>query len=178
MSRFEHRPTRIVVFIVSFFLLAGGLLCFKGFMGSLSTGVDPPKGSDSFTAREQLQDTFGLPKAMLTALVRSRSGAPLIKTNLSLWQHDGPPYLPIPPRLPFPPGAFRPFFSGGQTNTTSSAEATIGKFGSAFQPPPPTKLGKGSPPSLFSPGQNLFPRSASAGTVIWPTKPKTTPSVN
>ena len=77
----------------------------------------------------------------------------------------------VDPRLPFPPGAFRPFFSGGQTNTTSSAKATIGKFGSAFQPPPPTKLGKGSPPSLFSPGQNLFPRSASAGTVIWPTKP-------
>ena len=77
----------------------------------------------------------------------------------------------VDPRLPFPPGAFRPFFSsssssGGQTNTTttSSAETTIGKFGSAFQPPPPTKLGKGSPPSLFSPGQNLFPRSASAGT--------------
>jgi hypothetical protein len=88
----------------------------------------------------------------------------------------------VDPRLPFSAGnAFRPFFTAAHslastmstttTTATSSAEQPmIGKFGSssAFQPPSSqqhmTKLGKGSPPTtLFSPGQNLFPRSSSAG---------------
>ncbi len=51
--------------------------------------------------------------------------------------------------------AFRPFLS----TTTSTASAA-----SAFQPPV-TRDKKGSSPTLFSPGQNLFPRSSTGKSI-------------
>ena len=86
----------------------------------------------------------------------------------------------VDPRgLPFSAaaGAFRPFLTyattaGGATTTATSSDSSTGvksSFGSAFAPPAAgsgnTKVesSKGSPPTLFSPGQNLFPRASSAG---------------
>lgn len=87
----------------------------------------------------------------------------------------------IDPRLPFSAaGAFRPIFgntaaaaaaaaiAASQASTPSPlSEAIISqcKVSSAFQAPPSSKPGQTSPSSttLFSPGQNLYPRS-SAGS--------------
>ena len=77
-------------------------------------------------------------------------------------------------------GAFRPFLTyattgAGATAATTTAAASSessvkSSFGSAFQPPSgggggnnKVESSKGSPPTLFSPGQNLFPRASSAG---------------
>ena len=91
----------------------------------------------------------------------------------------------IDPRLPFSAaGAFRPIFgstaaaaaaaaiaaSSSSMNTSPLSEAIISQCkmsaASAFQPPPCSKPGQTSPSSttLFSPGQNLYPRS-SAGKI-------------
>lgn len=86
----------------------------------------------------------------------------------------------VDPRHPFSAAAaaaaagaaFRPFLSSSLAATSTSASivsraesSPLGKsFNSAFQPPPGSKLDtKGTSPTLFSPGQNLFPRSSSAG---------------
>ncbi len=96
----------------------------------------------------------------------------------------------VDPRHPFSAaaaaaaaGAFKPFLtsaaaaasssSSPSSTTTSSTMPSstsppgIGvksSFPSAFQPPGSTKVDrKGSPPALFSPGQNLYPRSNSVG---------------
>ena len=84
----------------------------------------------------------------------------------------------IDPRLPFSAaGAFRPIFgntaaaaaaaaiAASQASTPSPlSEAIISqcKVSSAFQAPPSSKPGQTSPSSttLFSPGQNLYPRSS------------------
>ena len=89
----------------------------------------------------------------------------------------------IDPRLPFSAaGAFRPIFgntaaaaaaaaiAASQASTPSPlSEAIISqcKVSSAFQAPPSSKPGQTSPSSttLFSPGQNLYPRS-SAGKMV------------
>ena len=83
----------------------------------------------------------------------------------------------VDPRHPFSAafsGAFRPFLaaaaSSTATSTTSSNSLSSTKsFPSAFQPPnsnASTKLDRKQSPTLFSPGQNLFPRNASVGKFI------------
>mmetsp|Transcript_28884 Transcript_28884/g.70314 ORF Transcript_28884/g.70314 Transcript_28884/m.70314 type:complete len:881 (+) Transcript_28884:59-2701(+) len=98
MSRFERLPVRIGIFVFWLALLVGGLACFRSFMKQLDTGVNPPPGSLSYDAKGKLQDAFGVPPVMLTALVRSRSGAPIINVT-----SHGPPYLHLPSNLPIPP---------------------------------------------------------------------------
>eukprot|EP00095_Tigriopus_kingsejongensis_P011562 maker-scaffold768_size100864-snap-gene-0.10 protein:Tk11562 transcript:maker-scaffold768_size100864-snap-gene-0.10-mRNA-1 annotation:"hypothetical protein SINV_09674" len=74
--------------------------------------------------------------------------------------------------------AFRPFLSstasGMPPSGSSVVDSTCGKLGknfsSAFQPP--SKTGASPPTTLFSPGQNLYPRS-SAGS---PGSPSSSPS--
>ena len=95
----------------------------------------------------------------------------------------------VDPRNPFAAaaaaaGAFKPFLTSAASavssspssgvTTTSSTPSAAGSppglsvksgFPSAFQPPSGAKADRkgSSPPALFSPGQNLFPRSSSVG---------------
>lgn len=50
-------------------------------MSELTTGVDPPNGSDSAIAKQKLSDNFRQPPVMLTVLVSSRDGKPLINMD-------------------------------------------------------------------------------------------------
>ena len=100
---------------------------------------------------------------------------------LALSHHMGQPGFGlhhfIDPRLPFSAaGAFRPIFgntaaaaaaaaiAASSATTSPLSEAIISqcKASSAFQPPLSSKPGQTSPSSttLFSPGQNLYPRSS------------------
>lgn len=100
MSQFDRVSTRIAIIAVWICFLVGGLACFRPFMKQLTTGVRPPAGCDSYHAREQLENAFGVAPVMLTALVRSRTGAPLVNRSV----HFKLPFSPFPnPSTPLSP---------------------------------------------------------------------------
>ena len=79
MTRFESPWVRGMICCGWLCMLVGGLLCYRSFMGELTTGVEPPSGSDSQIAKEMLSKYFKEPAVMLTVLVRSGDGVALIK---------------------------------------------------------------------------------------------------